>query len=82
MIARFILICPLDTSSRRGSEEELVTDDSFWEFIDKSNYPPKEWESKESGGIVEDEEDESTTEEKDNENEDDDYDYDGNDEDD
>ena len=34
-------------SSRHGSEEELDTDDSFWEFIDEPKYPRKEEETEE-----------------------------------
>ena len=33
-------------SSRHGSEEELDTDDPFWEFIDEPKHPQKEEELK------------------------------------
>ena len=33
-------------SSRHGSEEELDTDDPFWEFIDEPKHPQKEKETK------------------------------------
>jgi len=47
-------------SPRYGSEEELDSDDSFWEFINKLKYHPKEEESdKESERVNEDEEDKS-----------------------
>ena len=65
-------------SSRYGSEEELDTDDPFWEFIDEPKYPLKEVESEE---VEEAEEKESEQKEEDGENEEDNFDYDGNDED-
>ena len=70
-------------SFRYGSEEELHTDDPFWEFIDKLKVPSKrrrKWEGER--GEDEDEEDESEQEEEDQENEEANSDYDDDDEDD
>jgi len=66
-----------DMFSRYEAEEELDTDDLFWEFMDESNYPPEEKQSEEeSEGVAENE---SETEEEENEKEEVDYEYDGDD---
>ena len=67
-----------DTFPRYGSENELDTDDPFWEFIDETKYRCEEKESEEES----DGEEESDTEDEDRHNMEDEDDYDGDDEDD
>ena len=50
-------------SSRHGLEEELDTNDPFWEFINEPKYPQKEEESEEDSKPV----DEGKDEERNNE---------------
>ena len=54
-------------SSRRGSKEELDTDDLFWVFINERKYPQKEKESKEDSEPVDEREDEERNNEQENE---------------
>ena len=59
-------------SSRHGSEEEVDTDDPFWEFINELKYPQKEKESEEDSEPVDEVEDEEiNNEQEDEKNEDD-----------
>ena len=44
-------------SSRHGLEEELDTDDLFWEFINELMYPKKEEETEEDSEPVDEGED-------------------------
>ena len=67
-------------SSRHRSEEELDTDDPFWEFIDEPKHPQKEEEIKEHNEPDDEGEDEEISDEhEDEENEDDESAYDGDD---
>ena len=63
-----------------GSEDELDTDDPFWEFIDEPKYCNKEEESEEEIVGEEVEETESDTEDEHSHNIEDESDYDGDDE--
>ena len=70
----------LTGSSRNRLEEELNTDDPFWEFTNKPMYPQKEKESEEDSEPVDEGEDEErNNEQEDEENEDDESAYDGDD---
>ena len=58
-------------SSRRWLEEELDTDDLFWEFINEPKYPQIEGENEENSEPVDEGEDEEiNNEQEDEENED------------
>ena len=65
-------------SPRHGSEEELDTNDSFWEFINKLKYPQIEEESEEDSEPVDKGEDKKiNNEQEDVENKDKESAYDG-----
>ena len=65
-------------SSRHGSEEELDTDDPFWEFIDEPKHPQKEEETEENSEPDDEEEGEEISDEQEEQkNEDDESAYDG-----
>jgi len=66
---------------RYGSEDELDTDDPFWEFIDEPKYIHEEEESEEEIVAEEVEGTESDTEDESGHTLDDESDYDGDDED-
>ena len=67
-------------SSRHRSKEEFDTDDPFWEFINKSNYPQIEKESEDDSEPVDEGEDEEiNNEQEDEENGDNESAYDGDD---
>ena len=53
----FSLSISFTGSSRHGSEEELDTDDLFWEFINELKYPQIEEESEEDSEPVDEGED-------------------------
>ena len=65
---------------RYGSEDELDTDDLFWEFVDDTKYRCEEKENEPESGGNEDEKEESDTEDEYCHNMDDESDYDGDDE--
>ena len=69
-----------DTFRRYGSEDELDTDDPFWEFMDETKYRCEEKESEEESRDNEELEEESDTENENCHNMKDEDDYDGDDE--
>ena len=71
-----------DTFPRYGSEDELDTDDLFWDFMDETKYHCEEEESEEESDSNKEEEEESDTEDEDCHDMDDEDDYDGDDKDD